>query len=157
MAPMRPWTRPVSGWGWLPYKIRVQKLLTAAVLGLERIRSGSQRQATATNASRSCKTLVPTVAHAWRPCFDYLQHHGSQTFRSVVAVPIAATVPTSLPSTGTESRCQTRCNAAIVIVIWGPARHLFPLDLCSPSFWSQRAAQIVASYARTSAVGPAKH
>jgi hypothetical protein len=45
MAPMRPWIRPVSGWGWLPYKIRVQKLLTAAVLGIERIRSGSQRQA----------------------------------------------------------------------------------------------------------------
>lgn len=40
MAPMRPWLRPVNGWGWLPYKIRVQKLLTA-VFGMERIRSGS--------------------------------------------------------------------------------------------------------------------
>jgi hypothetical protein len=86
MAPMRPWTRPVSGRGWLPYKIRVQKLLTAAVLGMERIRSGSQRQATATNARGGCKTPVPPDAHAWRPCFDYLQHHGSQTSRSVVAV-----------------------------------------------------------------------
>lgn len=117
MAPMRPWTRPVSGWGWLPYKIRVQKLLTAAVLGMERIRSGSQRQATATNARRSCKTLVPTVAHACRPCFDYLQHHGSQTSRTLVAVSVTATVPASLPSTGTESRCQTRCNATIVDIL----------------------------------------
>lgn len=82
MAPMRPWTRPVSGRGWLPYKIRVQKLLPAAVLGMERRRSGSQRQAAATNARRGCKTLVPTDAHAWRPCFDYLQHHGSQTSRT---------------------------------------------------------------------------
>lgn len=158
MAPMRPWTRPVSGWGWLPYKIRVQKLLTAAILGMERIRSSSQRQAMATNARRSCKTLVPPVAHACRPCFDYLQHHGSQTSRALVAAPRTATVPTSLPSTGTESRCQTRCDATIVVIlVWG-ARHLFFfLHLFSPSFWCHRAAQRVASYARTSAVGPAKH
>ncbi|KAL7894598.1 hypothetical protein HDV64DRAFT_282020 [Trichoderma sp. TUCIM 5745] len=130
MAPMRPWARPVNGRGWLPYKIRVQKLPTAAVLGMERSRSGSQRQATATNARRCCKTLVPTDAHAWRPCFDYLQHHGSQTSRTLAATATAtATAPPSLPSTGTESRCQTRCNAAKVVIPAGGPGPLLPWPL----------------------------